>query len=304
MKKKQWENLQGELLLDYPLARHTSWRVGGRAACCYRPKNLVDLIQFLQQIPMSETLTWLGLGSNVLIRDAGVDGVVILTVNRLNEITLVDKNLVRVEAGVTCSKLAKFCVAKGFEDGAFFAGIPGTVGGALAMNAGAFGGETWQQVEAVEMVNRFGELKKRLPCDFEVGYREVAVPAHEYFAAGYFYFDSGDSEKAKQNISELLKERNEKQPIGTYSCGSVFRNPEGNFAGQLIELAGLKGYCLGDAQVSEKHANFILNKGNATAHEIERLIYHVADTVLQTQGVKMTPEVRIIGQPPIGMCTK
>lgn len=294
------KHLQGELLLDYPLARHTSWRVGGEATCCYRPYDLSDLMRFLQHVPESEPLTWIGLGSNVLIRDGGIDGIVILTVNRLSGIALIDNNIVRVEAGVPCAKFAKFCALQGFEDAAFFAGIPGTMGGALAMNAGAFGGETWRQVEAIEMLNRYGELKKRMPCDFDVGYRSVVIPENEYFAAGYFYFDSGCVEKAKKNISALLKQRDATQPMGTYNCGSVFRNPEGHFAARLIESSGLKGYCLGEAQVSEKHANFILNKGEASAAEIESLIYFVSDKVFHSYGVALQPEVRIIGRSPKG----
>lgn len=294
--KQTFENLQGELLLDYPLSRHTSWRAGGAAERCYRPKDLQDLAGFLRQLPMDEPLCWLGLGSNVLIRDAGILGTVILTLNRLNQLTLIDKNVVRVEAGVTCAKLAKFCVAAGFEDGAFFAGIPGTVGGALAMNAGAFGGETWCAVQKVETINRLGEIKTRLPSDFCVKYREVLMPPQEYFVAGHFCFKPGDPMQAKKNITALLKKRNATQPIGTYSCGSVFRNPQGNFAARLIESAGLKGYAQGEVQVSDKHANFILNKGKATATEIENFIHYVATRVWEQHGIKLIPEVHIIGR--------
>lgn len=296
MKVSTFENLQGELLLDYPLARHTSWRVGGNAARCYRPKNLQDLANFLKQLPSNEPLTWLGLGSNVLIRDGGIDGTVILTVNRLNQLTLVGKQQVRAEAGVTCAKLAKFCVAHGFEEGAFFAGIPGTVGGALAMNAGAFGGETWAHVDRVETMDHFGDIHTRLPFDFEVGYRHVVVPEREYFVSGYFSFEPGDLLQTKENVSALLKKRNETQPIGSYSCGSVFRNPEGNFAARLVEAVGLKGYTVGEAQVSDKHANFILNTGKASAADIERLIYYVAEQVRQKHGIELIPEVRILGR--------
>lgn len=291
-----FENLQGELLLDYPLARHTSWRVGGKAARCYRPRSLQDLSHFLKQLPAQEPLTWLGLGSNVLIRDGGIDGTVILTVNRLNQLTLVGKQTVRAEAGVTCAKLAKFCVARGFEAGAFFAGIPGTVGGALAMNAGAFGGETWKQVDRVETMDHLGEIRTRWPCDFEVSYRHVVMPPKEYFVAGYFSFEPGDFLQTKEKVSALLKKRNETQPIGSYSCGSVFRNPDGNFAARLVEAIGLKGYAIGEAQVSEKHANFILNKGKARAADIEQLIQYVALQVQQHCGVELIPEVHILGR--------
>lgn len=298
MNTNQFNNLQGELESDYPLARHTSWRVGGRAEFCYRPANLADLENFLAQIPQEVPLTWLGLGSNVLIRDAGIKGVVILTLNRLNEITLLEDNLLRVEAGVTCAKLSKYCVRNGFESGAFFAGIPGTVGGALAMNAGAFKGETWVHVEAVEVIDRFGKRHKRLPQEFDINYRQVLGQKDEYFVAGYFRFEKGDSVRAQQDLRQLLQKRNSSQPIGTYSCGSVFRNPAGDFAARLVEQSGLKGYRIGQAEVSKKHANFILNTGDAKALDIENLIHYVADQVWQQQGVKLVPEVHILGEKP------
>src|SRR3990167_3289030 len=162
-KNIHFNNLRGELIYDHNLARYTSWRVGGNAEQFYRPADLKDLQNFLMQLPADEPLTWLGLGSNVLIRDGGIAGTVILTLNRLNQIGLVEPHIIRAEAGVTCAKLAKFCVKAGFENGAFFAGIPGTVGGALAMNAGAFGGETWQQVQQVETINRQGKITQRMP---------------------------------------------------------------------------------------------------------------------------------------------
>src|SRR3990167_10260987 len=163
MDSSQFKQLRGKLYFNHSLARYTSWRVGGRAECFYRPADLLDLQHFLAQLPDHEPITWLGLGSNVLIRDGGIAGTVILTLHGLNQIGLVEPHIIRAEAGVTCAKLAKFCVKAGFENGAFFAGIPGTVGGALAMNAGAFGGETWQQVQQVETINRQGKITQRMP---------------------------------------------------------------------------------------------------------------------------------------------
>ena len=154
-------SLRGELFKNHDLARYTSWRIGGPADTFYRPADLVDLQNFLKQLPKDEPLTFLGLGSNILVRDKGVRGTVVLTLSRLSELKLISETQVYVQAGVTCAKLAKFCVDYGFENGAFFAGIPGTVGGALAMNAGAFGGETWRQVERVDLLTRFGEIKTK-----------------------------------------------------------------------------------------------------------------------------------------------
>lgn len=296
MKKSAFENLQGELITDHNLARYTSWRVGGNAERFFCPYDLADLQNFLVQLPATEPLTWLGLGSNVLVRDGGVEGTVILTLNRLKEINAMDENTVRAEAGVTCAKLSKFCIKSGFEEGAFFAGIPGTVGGALAMNAGAFGGETWRHVVAVETIDHHGKIHVRQPNEFKVGYRQVEGLGDEYFVAGHFQFEIGDSKRAKETINRLLKQRNETQPIGKYSCGSVFRNPEGDYAARLIESAGLKGTSIGDAEVSSKHANFILNKGNATAADIESLINYIAQKVHQQKGVELIREVHVIGK--------
>ncbi len=290
------QHLRGELKRHYPLTRHTSWRVGGVADRCYFPYDLADLQCFLQQLPEKEPLTWLGLGSNVLLRDGGLPGTVILTLNRLQQMNLLPDGMVYVEAGVTCAKLAKFCVRHGFEAAAFFAGIPGTVGGALAMNAGAFGGETWQHVYAVKLLDRQGILTERPAREFEVGYRHVLRPATQFFAAALLQFQVGDANQAKQQLSALLRKRNVSQPIGTYSCGSVFRNPVGDYAGRLIEQAGLKGYCLGDACVSDKHANFILNRGSASALSIEMLLNQVKERVYQQFGVMLVPEVQIMGR--------
>ncbi len=287
--------LRGDLFKDYPLARHTSWRVGGIADTCYRPCDLDDLCVFLQRLPEHEHLTFLGLGSNVLLRDGGVAGTVVFTLNRLNRIELLMDGTLYVEAGVTCAKLAKFCVQQGFAEGAFFAGIPGTVGGALAMNAGAFGGETWQYVMAVNTLNRHGILSQRSVDSFSVGYREVSGLDAEFFASALFHFPQGDSDVAQQHLKDLLKKRNYSQPIGSYSCGSVFRNPAGDYAARLIDQAGLKGHRLGGACVSEKHANFILNEGGATALELETLMNRVKSRVYEAFGVTLVPEVRILG---------
>lgn len=288
--------LKGELIENHLLARYTSWRIGGPADHFYRPADLTDLQLFLKQLPEKEPLTWLGLGSNVLVRDKGVRGTVVLTLNRLSEMALLDDNTIRVEAGVTCAKLSKFCVQQGFEEGAFFAGIPGTVGGALAMNAGAFGGETWRHIKNVEVLNRVGEIQLKTKADFNVQYRQVDGLNGDYFIAGVFQFKKGDGEKAKSSIKTLLKKRGDAQPIGEYSCGSVFRNPKNDYAARLIEAAGLKGWREGNAKVSEKHANFILNLGKATSADVEKLMQTIQQTVYDKFNIKLIPEVHIIGE--------
>ncbi len=251
--------------------------------------------EFLQQLPADEPLLWMGLGSNVLIRDKGFNGTVVMMLGALQELEQCGENTIRAEAGVTCAKLSKFCARHGYEQGVFFSGIPGTVGGALAMNAGAFGGETWQTVSSVETIDHHGEIHHRQPSDFSVAYREVKSNNNEWFVAGHFSFNNGDSGIAKEGIKKLLRKRSASQPIGVFSCGSVFRNPNGDYAARLIESCGLKGKALGGAHVSEKHANFIINEGSACASDIEQLIEEVQTIVSEKCGVTLVRECHIIG---------
>lgn len=293
--EKKLENLRGRLALNEPLAEYTSWRVGGPADFLYVPADVNDLSIFLQQLPENCPLLWLGLGSNVLIRDGGVNGAVIVTQGALHEMSQLDTTRVRAEAGVSCAQFARYSARLGLTGAEFMAGIPGTVGGALAMNAGCYGGETWQRVYAVETVDRQGIKRIREAADFEVAYRHVKRPQDEWFVAGHFELMIGDKTKALADIKTLLAKRNAAQPTGLPNCGSVFRNPPDNYAARLIEECGLKKTSIGGAYVSEKHANFIINGGDATATDIESLILHVHSTVEKQQGVKLIPEVCIIG---------
>lgn len=288
--------LRGQLQLNAPMAKHNSWHVGGTVKQSYRPADIDDLAVFLSQLPEDETIVWLGLGSNVLWPDDHLEVTVILTQGRLAELQALSPGKWRVEAGVTCAKFARVAARAGAEQAAFFAGIPGTIGGALAMNAGAYGGETWESVQAVETIDRQGQLRRRSPEDFQVAYREVSTPADEWFVAAELGFELGEIEAAQQAIKQLLKSRNASQPIGRLSCGSVFRNPPGDYAARLIESCGLKGYQLGQAQVSDKHANFIVNAGGATAAEIVGLMDHVQATVLAKTGVELQCEVHRISE--------
>lgn len=288
--------LRGQLCLNEPLASYTSWHVGGMAERAYKPADLADLAVFLSTLPEDEPITWLGLGSNVLIRDGGIEGTVILTLGALKALQCSAENSIRAEAGVPCAKLAKLCAKEQFSEGAFFAGIPGTIGGALAMNAGAFGSETWQYVTAVETIDKQGCIRRRLPADFQVGYREVVYPRNEWFVAGHFRFPPGDPEKTQEAIKVLLRKRNETQPIGAFSCGSVFRNPPGDYAARLIEACALKGKNIGGASVSTKHANFIINREKATAADIEALICFIQNTVQEKTGVQLIRECHILGK--------
>jgi UDP-N-acetylmuramate dehydrogenase len=291
------DEFRGQLKEYVSLAGYTSWRVGGPSRRVYKPADINDLALFLHSLPENEALIWLGLGSNVLIRDGGIQGTAILTLGCLGNIQLMPGNTqVRAEAGVTCAKLAKFCAKHGLAESAFFAGIPGTVGGALMMNAGAFGGVTWEHVVAVETIDRYGRIKMRTPSDYTIKYREITGPYGEWFVAGYFSFDKGEPTKLQAQIKALLHKRSLAQPIGVLSCGSVFRNPPGDYAARLIESSGLKKMQVGGAFVSEKHANFIINGGTATAEDIESLIEKVAECVESVHKVRLVPEVHIIGE--------
>ena len=280
--------------------RYTSWRTGGHARQFYKPVDLQDLCLFLQQLDPDEPLLWLGLGSNLLIRDGGFPGTVIGMLGAITDLDWLDETTLRAGAGVTCAKVARMTSKAGLTGVEFLAGIPGTVGGALAMNAGAFGGETWTYVTAVETIDRNGRLFTRKPAEYRVGYRSVQGPLDEWFVAAHLALQHGDAGQAQARIRELLAARGASQPVQQHSCGSVFRNPPGDHAARLIEASGLKGQCVGGAQVSTKHANFIINTGDATAADIETLLNQVQGTVEQQQGVRLDAEVRIVGEHAVG----
>jgi len=287
---------RGTLRHNEPMSRHTSWRVGGPADRFYEPVDLDDLTDFIKTLPADEPLHWIGLGSNLLVRDGGVRGTVLMLSGRLNSLSRVGETGVRAEAGVASAKLARFSAQQGLRGAEFLAGVPGTVGGALAMNAGAFGGETWNIVTAVETLNRRGVRRTRLPQEFKIGYRTVTGPQDEWFVAGHFGLAPGDSAEAQALIKTLLAKRGASQPTQLPNAGSVFRNPPGDYSARLIESAGLKGKCIGGACVSDLHANFIVNTGAATAADIETLIAELQTVVERVHGVRLEPEVRVIGE--------
>ncbi len=290
-----FEQLQGELRINEPLAKHTSWRVGGIAQQFYRPANAQDLAVFLSQLAEGEPVLWLGLGSNLLVRDGGFAGTVIATAGVLNALEI-EGNKLNAEVGVYCAKLAKQAARAGLKGASFLAGIPGTLGGALAMNAGAHDGETWPLVSSVTTVDRQGVLRQRGPEDFTVSYRHVDIPEGEWFVSAELSLEEGNAEVEAADIKALLKRRNITQPTNQPCAGSVFRNPENDFSGRLIEEMGLKGLTIGGASVSEKHANFIVNDGTATAADIEALIFLLQQKIEQQYGVRLQPEVHIVGE--------
>jgi UDP-N-acetylmuramate dehydrogenase len=286
---------QSVLLKNEPLARYTSWRVGGKADQLFIADNLADLQAFLQELPNYEPIVFMGLGSNLLVRDGGVRGTVIVMHQALNEIKM-DGEHIYAEAGVTCGKLARFSANASKQGAEFMAGIPGTVGGALAMNAGCYNGVTWNIVKQVLMINRKGESVIRQASEFLASYRHVEMTVKdEWFLGAWFSLPAGNAEESNSKIKQLLATRLASQPLNMPSAGSTFRNPNGDYAARLIEASGLKGHQIGGAQVSTKHANFIVNTGNSTAKDIEDLIVLMRETVLEKQGVVLQQEVKVIG---------
>jgi UDP-N-acetylmuramate dehydrogenase len=284
------------VLKDVPMAKHTSWHVGGPADLFFTPRDAMDLAAFLRQLPTDVPLLWIGLGSNLLVRDGGIRGAVISTHGALGAFARLSATRIQAEAGVPCARIARQCVKWGLGPAEFFAGIPGTLGGALAMNAGAWGGATWNHVVEVDVLDRRGALHTRPAADYDIGYRTVKGPDDEWFIGARLEFERAPGGNPDA-IRALLEKRRETQPIGEWSCGSVFTNPPGDHAARLIESAGLKGFRIGDASVSEKHANFIINHGHALAADIEALIVHVQGTVAKVHGLDLNTEVRIVGEP-------
>lgn len=290
--------LRGKLYRAEPMRKRTSWRVGGPADHAYVPADLDDLCAFLQSLPAGEPVTFVGLGSNLLIRDGGIRGTVVLTHAALKALELTAAGEIYAEAGVAAPKVARFAATHALQGAEFLAGIPGTVGGALAMNAGCHGAETWELVARVLTVDRHGVRRERGATEFSVGYRSVTPeePREEFFAAAWLRLARGDGEQSRQRIKQLLQKRIDSQPLEQPNAGSVFRNPPGDHAARLIESCGLKGLRIGGAMVSAKHANFIVNLGDAAAADIERLIDTVQTVVHRETGVLLHREVLIVGE--------
>lgn len=289
----------GKLLHDELMSKHTTWRVGGPADVYHAPRCRAELLEFFRGLDASTPVYWVGFGSNLLVRDGGIRGVVIATSQALSELRNLGAGIIEAEAGVACTVVARQCSRWQLGPAEFFAGIPGSVGGALRMNAGAFGGETWNSVIEVDVLDRHGVVHTRPRDAYEVGYRQVQKQADEWFLAARMQFTE-NYQVAEARMRTLIAERKASQPLGLPSCGSVFKNPPGDHAARLIETAGLKEARVGGAQVSPKHANFIINTGGATAADIEALIRKVQSTVESRHGVRLETEVQIIGEPLAG----
>ena len=302
--------ITGELRVHEPMARHTSWRAGGCADRAYVPADLNDMRRFIASLPAHEPVYVVGLGSNLLVRDGGLRGTVVFTHGVLKGIAL-ENGAITVEAGVPSPKLARFAALHGLAGAEFMAGIPGTVGGALAMNAGCYGSETWRIVESVTTLDRSGALHERRPHEYAIGYRTVVRKAEnavaqmnidertaaldEWFVAARLRLVKGDGAVSRATITQLLRRRIATQPLSMPNAGSVFRNPQGDHAARLIEACGLKGHRVGGAMISPKHANFIVNCGGASAADVESLLNTARDAVRQKFSIALEIEVRIVG---------
>lgn len=289
-------SLRGLLRFDEPMSRHTAFGIGGPAARFYRPADSADLSHFLQSVATTEPLLWLGFGSNLLVRDGGFAGTVVQLRGSLDGWAWMGPGVVRAEAGLASHKLARLCARHGWQGAEFLAGIPGTLGGALAMNAGAFGHQTWGLVRRVETLDRGGVRRIRSAAAYQIGYRHVVGPLGEWFVAAELELVPGQPQAIAAQMRALLRRRDTSQPTRWRSCGSVFRNPPGAHAARLIEACGLKGLRIGGAVVSEKHANFILNDRGARASDVEMLMQCMAQRVWERFGVRLVPEVRIVGE--------
>lgn len=290
------QGLRGQLIENATLAEYSSWQVGGTADRLYKPADMNDLVSFIKQLPKQEPLLFLGLASNTLIRDGGIKGTVVITQGALKQLKSIDAVTLYAESGVASPAFARFSARKNLTGAEFLAGIPGTIGGALVMNAGCNTCETWDIVKSVLTVNRQGIKKIRYAHEYKIAYRSVSTFVDEYYLAATFQLKPGNKEQALKKIRNLLKYRADTQPTNEPNCGSVFRNPPGDYAARLIEACGLKGASIGKATISNKHANFIINNGQASATDIEALIEKITECVFHQFHIRLVPEVRIIGE--------
>ena len=303
--------IRGALTEHEPMAKHVTWRAGGVARYAFRPADAADLVAFFHS-HRAQLLEFpplfVGLGSNLLVRDAGIAATAIFTHPGLQSMHVMgdaddgdDTVTIVAEVGVAAPKLARFAANQSLEGAEFLAGVPGTVGGALTMNAGCYGSETWEHARAADVIDGDGRITSRNRSEFDIGYRHVAAQFatlgdDAWFVSGTFEFAKGDGERSRERIKELLAKRVATQPLQLPNAGSVFRNPKGDHAARLIQCCGLKGFAVGGARVSEKHANFIVNPAGAgSARDIESLIAHVRHIVADRTGIELEPEVRIVG---------
>jgi len=290
--------LRGRIAEDQPLAPFTWFRVGGPAEVLFSPADEEDLVYFLANLPPEIPVTVIGLGSNLIIRDGGVQGVVIRLGGRaFGEVTATDGPRLRAGAAVPDMKLARAAADAGIDGLAFYRGIPGAIGGALRMNAGAHGGETNDVLIEARGVDRHGNIRIFSNAEMGYSYRHSKVSDDVIFTQALFQGRAGEPAAILSEMERITAAREASQPIREKTGGSTFKNPPGHKAWQLIDQAGCRGLIIGDAQVSEMHCNFLINRGQASAADIENLGEEVRRGVLKTSGIELEWEIKRIGQP-------
>lgn len=288
---------QHEILIDEAMSKHTSFKIGGKAKVLVIPRKIEQIKQTLELChKLNQPLLIMGNGSNILVEDSGIDALVVKITDALSEVRF-EGDLVIAEAGVLLSKLSKIVLRESLQGFEFASGIPGTLGGAIFMNAGAYGGEMKDVVEWVDVMTMAGDILRVNRDQLEFGYRTSIVKDRNYIVLRVgIRLTKGNMQSIIEVTNDLTKKRVSKQPLELPSAGSTFKRPSGRFAGQLIEEAGLRGLRYGDAQVSEKHCGFVVNLGNATCNEVLELISVVQKVVFDTFGVDLEREVRIFGK--------
>ena len=288
------KKVKGNLRKDISLKEYNTWKVGGKAEYFFEPDDLEDLKIFLN-LTLDEKVTFLGNGSNVLIRDSGIKGYVVCLKKSLNNFHIDGKNKFIFEAGLSCMKIAQISAKENFTGLEFLCGVPGTLGGALKMNAGCYGGNIWDNVFEVTLINKKGDLVKRTKDDFKIGYRNVELDENNFFVSASFNLKKNKMNNSQNIIKDFLKDRRSNQPTGLPSCGSVFKNPKNLYAAKIVDSLGLKGHRIGGAYVSEKHANFIITEKSAKSEDIEKLISFIQKKVFEDKKISLETEVKFIG---------
>jgi UDP-N-acetylmuramate dehydrogenase len=299
-----FKNLRGEVGLNEPLAGHTSFRIGGPADALVFPADRADLAVLLRQVrDQGLASVVLGAGTNLLVRDGGYRGVVI-SLRRLDKVSITREYrsiggayaVVVAEAGAPLARLLSFALEHGLRGMEFAAGIPGTVGGALCMNAGTAQGEIGDVVDSVTLLSPEGDEVLRHRDEMAFSYRSAQVPAGHVILEAKLVLRTGEKDRIRSQVKESIRKRKERQPLDQPNAGSMFKNPLDEAAGKLIESAGLKGLTVGRAQVSEKHANFIVNLGGASAADVLKLMEIIKERVLEVHKVRLEPEIKVIGE--------
>ncbi len=304
LKEKIFSICPGRVFFNEPMRNHTSFRVGGKADAIFYPQDTEDLKEILA-LARDQRLPYyiFGKGTNLLVRDGGIRGIVINLAHGFKGISEVEDNrnwvLIRADTGVLLSDLMAYSVANGLSGLEFTAGIPGSVGGAIAMNAGTRDGSIQDIVFSITLMDYSGEVFRRDRKGLKFTYRKLELGKHEIILEGIFELKKAPKEEIKAKIISYMSYKKSSQPLNSASCGCIFKNPEGHFAGQLIEEVGLKGYRIGDAMISEVHANFIVNVGEAEANDILNLMALIQKKIYEEKGIYLEPEVQIIGEDAI-----